>query len=695
MVFSGKTNDEIMQWAQTQEAQAYLRQFGAEVPSDIKPIIQDKVDFINRILPDAGAQKYALENTVDANGLKRLLGDKLETLSPIHPTEIDYGSAATLGKANLLGNSMLQVANKAFSGMLAAENPYRWLWAEKSFADTVERKLNLLAEQKVPITAEQVNAVRQSAARESLKEAEKVFYTVRRQNRALYAARTVAAFPTASVNSMYRFGRLAVKYPGRSAGFMRNYYGMYNSFGVDKNGNPVENPADAAYIVIPGTREMGINGGRGIKLSTKAVGFLVNTPGPSWLATYAVNQILDQRPHNADVMRQVVNNTIGYVPGMDYNSMFPTAGTQSGPLGSFIPSWASDLHKYLMGNDSNTDFLNVHKMVNNYQMTLWEMKLGPKPTEKSIMKQTKDFFLQRAEWRFGSPFGVAPQMDKPGQLFKDYGAALLKKYNGDFNKAQDEMLKNLGPTFPADRYLYNGNTKQAYVSPTLTAYDRLWKDNPGLTNKLAKLDPKTVGLLSSDINGDPDPIVSNFLANKDRTLPGGVKLNTEPMSAKDYEERVQINRAWNAYRDQKAAILEAVTKAGYKRIADIPEVQNAWNGWVTKLGLANPGWYTEFNKNAAGDSAYTYAQAFKNITSDSKFMTQNKNNDFFQQMKTFTNYRDQMVKIYAEAPKGEKTNINQAWVDFLQQKNNRTWNPQLQQIIDRYFINDNLGKATI
>jgi hypothetical protein len=76
-------------------------------------------------------------------------------------------------------------------------------------------------------------------------------------------------------------------------------------------------------------------------------------------------------------------------------------------------------------------------------------------------------------------------------------------------------------------------------------------------------------------------------------------------------------------------------------------------------------------------------------------MKQNKNNDFFSQMKTFTQYRDQIAKVYAEAPKGSKTAINQAWNTYLQETTAGAWNPQLQQIIDRYFINDNLGKATI
>ena len=689
MVLKGDSAEVIKQWAETSEGQRYLRQFGYENPSDLPVTLQDRIDFVNRYLPDAAARKYALNEPVTSLGLQRLLADKPQMLSPIHPTDINYGSAATLGKWNLFSNEVLKTMNKFYGGLMRAENPYRWAWADKKFQQIVGYKLDLLNQQNIPITAEQVNAVRQAAVRETLAESEKTFYTVRRQNRALYAARTVFAFPTASTNAMYRFGRLAVKYPGRSAGFMRNYYGLYSTFGVDKDGNPVSDPTQAAYIVVPGTKEMGLFGDKGIRLSTKAFGFLVNLPGPSFLSTFAVQNILNNKPDNEQIIKRVVNDTIGHLPGMDYDSLFPASSTSG--TSSFIPSWVSDLKKGLAGSDTNGDFLSTHRLVHNYLMTLWEMKLGPKPTFKQEMNMTKDFYLQRAGWRFGSPFGMTPQMDKPGQLFQDLATNLLKKNNGDYNKAQAELLQVLGPDFSADRYLFRGNTKSAYVSPSLQGYERVFKDNSLLVAQLADLDPKTVSLLSSDLNGDPaNQQVQSFLMNAKVRLPGGTVLNNGPMTAQQYEESLQVNRTWNTYRTQKQAILDALKTKGYKRMADVPAMAQAWNGYVAQLGKYDPKWYNEYIQNAAGDNSYTYAKALQTIVDDKNFMTKNGSNDFWKQAATFISYRNQLTQAYASAPTGTKTAIKAAWQNYLQQDTAGSWNPQLQQIIDRYFINDTM-----
>lgn len=689
MVLKGESNEAIQQWANTAEGQRYLRQFGYENPSDLPVTVQDRIDFVNRYLPDAAAREYALREPVTSLGLQRLLADKPQMLSPIHPTDVDYGSAATLGKWSLFSNDVLKTMNKFYGGLMRAENPYRWAWADKKFQQIIGDKLALLDQQGVPVTAEQANAVRQAAVRETLTEAEKTFYTVRRQNRALYAARTVFAFPTASTNAMYRFGRLAVKYPGRSAGFMRNYYGLYNTFGVDKDGNPVSDPTQAAYIVIPGTKEMGLFGDKGIRLSTKAFGFLVNMPGPSFLSTFAVQNILNNKPDNEQIVKRIVNDTIGHLPGMDYDSMFPASSTSG--TSSFIPSWVSDLKKGLAGSDSNSDFLATHRLVHNYLMTLSEMKLGPKPTLKQEMNMTKDFYLQRAGWRFGSPFGMAPQQDKPGQLFEDLATSLLKKNNGDYNKAQAELLQVLGPDFSADRYLFRGNTKSAYVSPSLQGYERVFKDNPSLVAKLADLDPKTVSLLSSDLNGDPaNQQVQSFLMNAKVRLPGGTVLNNAPMNTQQYEEALQVNRTWNAYRTQKQQILDALKTKGYKRMADVPAIAQAWNAYVAQLGQYDKKWYNEYQQNAAGDNSYTYAKALQTIVNDKNFMVKNGNGDFWKQAATFISYRNQLVQAYASAPAGTKTAIKAAWQNYLQQDTAGSWNPQLQQIIDRYFINDTM-----
>jgi len=695
-VLEGQSPQQIMEWAKTKEGVEYLRQFGLESPGDMTSIIQDRINFVKRYLPDDAARAYALKNTVTSVGLQKFLADKLDILSPIHPLDIDYGTAATLGKTQIAMERAQDLMNAGWKKLASAENPYRWLWADKKFAQVIENKINILHEQGVPITTESINALRQASYREALDEAGKVFYTIRRQNRALYAARTVAAFPSASANALYRFGRLGIKNPARMAGFMRNYYGVYDSFGVDKNGNPVDNPEDATHIVVPGTKEMGLFGEQGIRLSTKAFGFLANTPGPSWLSTMAIGHFLASKPDNAKITKSIIDNTIGHLPGMNYDNLFPM-GVDSSVGSGFIPSWLSDAVKYVKGNDSSADFLQVHRMVNNYQMTLFEMKLGPKPTNSSVMQQTRDWFGQRALWRFASPFGMAPKQDKPGQLFQDYGSLLLKKYNGDANKAQAEMMQVLGTSFPTDRYLYRGNTKAAYIAPTYEGYARVWENNKNLAKQLEQLDPKAVGLLTSDITGDPDPQVQKYLSNPGTALPGGALLNAKPLTPEQYETNLTINRAWNAYRTTKDSILTQLRKATDNpkaRIADFPEAKAAWNNYVAQLAKYSPQWFDDYNQNATGDNAYTMAKGMQMIVNDPVY--KNRTDNYWQQVKTFINYRNKMVDAYnsKEADLANaKTAIQQAWVSYLQNDTAGAWDPRLQQIIDRYFVNDSLKRT--
>ena len=701
-VLSGQSNQEIYNWARTREGISYLQQFGLTAESDMTSIVADRINFVKRYLPDDAARLYATKGEVNSAGLQKLLGDKTTILSPIHPLDIDYGSAATLGKLNALGQNVTDIMNQGWKKLTAAENPYRWIWADKKFANVIENKLNLLHEQSVPITAESVNALRQASYREALDEAGKVFYNIRRQNRALYAARTVAAFPSASASALYRFGRLGIKSPTRMGMLLKNYNSMYSTFGVDKDGNPVSDPSKAAYIVIPGTKEMGLYGGQGIRLSTKAVGFLANLPGPSWVTTMAVGEFAKFRPDNTQIIKSLVDNTIGNVPGMDYNSLFPM-GVDSNVGSNFIPSWISDAKKYLAGSDSSADFLQVHRMELDYQMTKWEMGLGPKPTMSSVMQDTKNWFGQRALWRFGSFFGAAPKQDKPGQLFQDYGTLLLKKYNGDANKAQLEMNKVLGSSFPADRYLYRGSTRSAFISPTVEGYARVWQDYKGLAAQLAQLDPKAVGLLTSDITGDPDPQVQKFLSNPGTKLPGpnGVLVNQGSLTPQQYEINLKVNRTWESYRNDKNSLLEQLRKTTNNpkaRVADYPEVKAQWDAHLVELAKYSPEWGDEYQKSANGDNSYVMAKGLQLIINDKEgFMKKKGKSDFYQQAQTFLDYRNKVVAaINSKQVKDAKatTAVKQAWQSFLQNDTAGLWNPQLQEIIDRYFVNDSL-KGTL
>jgi len=702
-VLRGDNTDSIMEWAKSNIGQRYLKQFGLEQPSDLRTAVQDRIDYVNRYIPDEATQRLASERTVTSLDLRKNLAEKQNILSPIHPLDTNYAEAATGGKLTFGTPRLDKALSAGLEFLMRAENPLRWLWSNQEFMNRVETKANLLAEQGVDITTEQMNALRQSAAREALQEHEKTFYTIRRQNRAVYAARTMLSFPAASFSAMQRFGHLAVKNPARFTGFLRNYYGMYSTFGVDKYGNPVNNPEDAAYILVPGTKDMSIFGEKGIKLSSKTLGWMVSAPGPSFLATFAVDKLLTSKPGDAEVVRQGWNATVGKIPGMDYDTYFPASvSTGGGLLGGFEPTFIKDAVTAFTGQKSNAQFLQTQQTIHNYLMTLNEMGLGAKPTLKQELAMTRQFYLSKAAWAFGSPFGASPQQNAPGQLFQDIATSLLKKFNGDYAKAQAAMLTMFGPSFPADRWLYKGSTTAAYINPSVEGYNRVYKVAPELTAQLTSLDPKTVDLLTADLNGaTPSVPVQNYLYSPSATLPGGTKINTQKMSIAQYEQNLQVNRTWNLYSTKKAELLAAVQKAGYKRVADIPAAQAQWNQFVTLLGQSDPTWRTEYEANTGtggGSNAFKYAQAMQDIVNNKTFMSKVGNNQFYRQMAFFIAQRNKAVAAYNNptlvATKGGRTALTTAWNQYINEQLAGSWNPQMQQIVDRYFVNDNLSKGT-
>lgn len=698
-ILSGTSDQELFAWAKTAEGKSYFGQFAQNVPENISSMLNDRINFVKRYIPNDAARLTVSQEPATSVKLKQLLAKDLDKLTAIHPSEIDYGSASTPGGLKKANEIVTSLTNGAWKKLAAAENPFRWVWAEKQWAQTVEDKLTILHNQGYKVTDQTVNAVRQAANRETLQNASKVFYNVDRQNRALYIARTVAAFPTASASSIYRFGKLGIKYPGRMTGFLRNYYSTYNTFGVDKNGNPVSDPRDAEYLVIPGTKEMGFNHEKGVLLSTKSTGFLANMPGPSWLTTLALTEVYKWKPDSSKLMKGLVDSTIGHLPGMDYNSLFPT-GVNATVSSSFLPGWLNDAKLWLTGSDASAEYLQVHSMVNDYRMTLWEMKLGPKPTMESIMNETNNWFRNRFTWRFASLIGITPQQDKPGQLFQNLASTLMKKYNGDTNKVQAEMQQILGPAFPTDRYTYRGSAKNVYFSPTYEGYNRVIQENSDLTKKLIQLGSNskinTVGFMTSDITGDPDPQIQKYLSDPRAKLPGGNLINGQPITPEQYEIKLSINRSWDAFRNYKQDLLTAVQKAGYKRVADSPEAKAAMDSYVAQLQDYSPEWFDEYKQNAAGNNAYTVARAFQDIIDNKKFWDKNGKNDYWQQVSAFMGYRNEFVKAYnskeAKAAKAQ-TSVQQAWIDFLHNDKDTAgkWTPQLQQIIDRYFINDTLA----
>ena len=716
-ILSGSTRAELLAWGKTRQGSSYAREFGKS-KEDIVSIIDNQVAYVNRYLPSEEAQILVSRGEVSGNELAGILSKRPQDLTPIHPLDVAY-ETKTPGTANF-SETLDRLTAKAWTTLATPENKIRYAWASTEYKQRVTDKLAALQAQGYEINSTSViNGIRQSSAAEVVQELEKTFYSIRRQNRALFTARTVMAFPTASASGIYRYSRMALKNPARFGGFLNSYYGLYNSFGVDKYGNPVDNPLKAEYFIVPGTKEMGLNAGKGIMLPARATNFAVNFAGPSYIVPISIGQIYKNTPLKDGTVKKIVDNSIGKIPGYSYDELFPfgvETDLKKAVPGAFTPGWLPSLRKYLQPNgDGSLDWTNSLISEYEYQGMLYDLDMGPRPTHDSVYKAAKNNFKTKFIWQFGSLVGTPAYVEtRPMGVFQDFFNAkansysAMKKLDGTplYSRTEAAALaeKDLnamlrlpkGKKFPTDRINQKAYTKVTYVPRSQEAIDRIWTEHAGLAEKLASLDAggSLVGLLTADLPVGTNPQAGKFLDDPNRTLPGGDYLNNRVKTIAQMDARLEKSRYWKAYTDVKNSYDEAAKNAGYASYRSVPELVDELRKYASQLGESSPVWNSAYKKSLNGDNAVTQAIGLRTVLNDKKFMEQYGNTQFWQHAKAFMSYRDDYAKLRADVPAGSKTLVQEYWVNYLE-KTRKDWDPALMNMIDRYFINDSLASTNI
>jgi hypothetical protein len=704
-ILQGASREQLLAgWAGTSQARSYANSMGRDY-DDIAAIIDESMAYVNKYLPTQEARTIAASGRVTENELRASLADKIDQMAPIEPLEVNYGSPTTL-TANFSQN-FDALLSAAWRGLLKSENLIREVWATPQHARLTAEKLNLLRAQGQEVSLATALSVRQAAAAELVTGINRTFYTIPRQHRALYLARYGLVFPNASASGIYRYTNFAVRKPKRVAGFLNSYYGLYNTFGVDQYGNPVEDPKDAVYIMIPGTKEMGLNKGKGIMLSTRATNYLANLPGPNWMVPIGVSQIYKDKPNSEEYLKEFVNNTVGKIPGYSYEELFPfgletKVGTQLGR--TFTPAWYRSWQTQFNEDKTNASWMATWNSEAQRQWILYEMKLGPMPTDKTILKGAKDIYKRKAFNQFWSIFGTAQVIESiPTRLYSEYYSLLTDKYRAQGlpeEEVQDraeadfqaQMRLAGGDKFPIDRLFASYKNRNLYVTPSIQAYNRIWEDYSGLSKRLELISPDVVGLMTADLPKEYSPQVNKFLNDPNTTLPGGTYLNDRLKTPQKVEEELELSRFWKAYTEQKKVYNDAAQKylgpqATYR---SVPEYVDALKQYVNQLSEASEIWKNDYNNNASkGDAAWRWSQGLYLITNDKKFMNEFGNTQFWTHADAFVKSRNSYVKAYEDAPTGSKGTIRAQWVEQLD-RTLSLWDPVLQRVILRYFVNDNL-----
>jgi len=711
-ILAGKSRALILDWASTNQGASYARSMGRPI-DQLTDMVDEAFSYVNRYLPSAEAKALASAGPVKKTDLEQILADKLDQMVGIQPLDVPYGRPTNLVKG--INEAVDSAMAKAWRAMVFPENAIREVWGTVDFNKRMTEKVNMLIAQGQQPTLSTVLAMRQSVAAEMVENVSKVFYTIPRQQRGLYLARVLTTFPNAAASGIYRYGGFAVKQPGRIGGFLNSYYGLYNSFGVDKYGNPVENPMDAEYLLIPGTKEMGLNDGKGVIISARATNYIANLPGPSYLVPLGLGRVLSWKVSTEDEIKKTVDKTVGKIPGYSYDELFPYGietdlKTQLGR--TFTPAWARNLSTAL--NKSTTDEMWVQSLLSeaNRQQILYEMKIGPKPTEESIRKGTESIYLRKFRTQMFSFLGTPQYVEsRPDALFSDYYYMLYEKYKTKTDPktgkpltemqasslAEDEFQKQMrlagGADFPMDRLFTGGaRDKIAYFPASQKAYSRIYEDFPDLAKKLERLDPSLVGLMTADLPRDYSVQVSKFLNDPNATLPGGTVLNSQLKTPQMVEDELTKSRLWKAYTEYKdslnTAAKEQLKVASY---LSVPEFKDQLRDYAETLGATSPQWFLEYaGGGAAKDSAYVQSAGLKTLVNDEKFMKKFGNTQFWTHAKAFIEYRDSFGKARLDAPSGYKGQIEEQWKLYLEETL-PMWDPTLQRIITRYYSNDSLN----
>ena len=701
-ILSGQSREQLLQWTTTTQGKSYTRQMGKTSDEAIR-MVDEQIIFVQKYLPTYEARQLALQAEVTPSALRRELSEYLDQMSPIHPLDIEYSNASLKGNT---GEAIDAALAKTWRGLMKPENAIREVWGTSRHAAIVAERAERLLAQGQTIDVSTLNTIHHAAAIQLVDEVAKVFYTIPRQHRALYLARGLATFPNAAASGIYRYSRFAAKKTPRFGGFLNSYYGLYNSFGVDENGNPVDDPMKAQYLLVPGTKEMGLNNGKGVIINSRATNYVANFPGASWVVPILLSEVYSSKPNTEDEIKKMINSTFGKIPGYSYEELFPYGiepDTSKQLTNTFTPAWARNLILGMSADKTNKMFVDSWISESNRQWILYDMGKGPKPTDKSVIAGAKSIYLRKARTQFFSILGTPQYVEsRPDGLYRDYYYSLVNEYQlkgktlaeaNDLAEAdfQKYMQAETGSEFPIERLFVSSQDSVSYITPSQKAYDRIWENFPELATKLRQVDPSVVGLMVADLPKEYSPQVNKFLNSTTARLPDGTMVNSSLKTPALVEEEIEKSRFWSAYTTEKKRYNEAAKAAGYTSYLSVSELKDRLKDYAENtLGKQSFVWFQEYQKSATtGNQAWIQTQGLATVVKDKEFMNKYGKTQFWQHAKAFVKYRGEYAAAYKDAPTGSKAQVKDAWVGYLA-SSYEMWDPVLQRMITRYFENDNL-----
>jgi len=604
LILSGKTDTEILRWFdRTPAGKAYAesmrwtrddlmggpsgsvkaRPLGLETTSKARitvfesGIIAENRRLLQQYFPDETIQSKLLRGEeVTAGELVAAMGPRSD-LSPIWGPGLQF-----------VGNPMAQF-NAAINNTLdviwrnLASKPEsrfgRWPFFTREYQRQMERNIRIRQDQGLPIDGTDIAAMKNQAMSRALKETENTFYNVRRMASPVFAMRYITAFASAAWNTVYRYARLAYRNPGTAAVMAWGWESALTELGVDRDGNRVDNWADAKNIVISLPPDLDVPIDPTLKVSVETFNFITQENGYIPVASIAVSSVLRYKPELEPWLKKnfpdVHEQLFSYGTGTDPN--FSIGPVSLDPATAGYQRRALDL----IGGLSDDDFLQSAVLDYKYRLFEWDRngQDGPMPTMEQSAQNAREFYY----WNIGiSAFasgvtGISPE----GQFYRDEWYRIREKHPDDYAAAQAEMYSLYGPS----SYFIMGSTSSARsnMPPTEAALDLL-RQNEGIAQNLLEMstkDPRlTVDLMFLDEMAYSEDDFSQAIYDSlfRTTLPGDDQPIKSRDSAVEIEREYQRAQSWAVWNASVAARDAALLQLGEKSISPekTPELYAQW-----------------------------------------------------------------------------------------------------------------------
>lgn len=681
-ILEGESRGQVATWLMTKEGKAYQRKMGkpylttreprvtgsgipnvdaGTVGAPRKVILESTTELdevyriVNQYIPDEAVRKLVASKEVTGGELQSLLAARTD-LGRIAGEDLQYIPSSTFAAAGAKVNTALDNIWQ-FIATMPEDRVARWPFYQREFKYQMQQRIDILESQGVKVSENQVSAMRQASHRASLIELEKTFYNIRRYNNPIYMSRFLMSFPGAFFNSLYRYGRFAIKEPERTIQTAVFANDILANMGVDKDGNKVDNAKDAEYLLIPGTKNNATDTGLRFPVSSFA-SMTIGLPSLSWPAIFTVSSVNANNPSTEDNIKNVLGDAV-------FQEVFPF-GIPQDPKSTILGSYQKDLIKLFQG-ESNEDFQQISVQTYSDMMANWEKNggEGDSPSFNDAIAETSSFLRARSALKWTSPFAVDKQ--PPGQIMRDAWYDTIAMFPGDTQSAREYYIKMYGDW--AQWYTYSSTQYTGYIPATIDSYERIWVDYPEVTREIVALGdrgPEYLSLFALGTDGTFSPSVSSYMKNN--TFPGDTQNIASKMSVEQFDNMINVDRGWSNYTssrvkyDTEVARLrilrdEATTEYNKDQYRQkIADEEAAWKGYISEYSSYNPAWAFEFNQ-PVGNKAKNATLVLETIVSDKKFASKEGKTDLWQGVQSFLDGRKKAIDELAAATDSDEKAI--------------------------------------